>query len=361
MRWNRLATLLLSSAALLAAGAASAQAPPESNLLTGALKTVDKKNPLVSANTRVMPLGENTDPSPNQAVVRGACVAGGDSVQFRFEAGLVDKSNITDKKAQLDQKHKENPAAVFGVLPGTCDGAIPSTVGDSCFVDDDCDPATPAGDGVCLPTSPPIPRECTAGTIGVPCNTNADCDIVFGNTVVEEGTCGTVRRCIAPALNEGKECASDSQCDSQGNCGASCTAPLATVGDECADDSECDSPNDGVCDTVTTNECTAPFETAGNACAADSDCDSPPGLCEGSNAPEVPLLCGKATVSSKVQTGKDGKFKGNASQCTAASASLVAAAEIACPDAKNIKVTTKSTVVEKVKISGNGPTVEVSP
>ena len=56
---------------------------------------------------------------------------------------------------------------------------------------------------------------------------------------------------------------------------------------------------------------------------------------------------------------QDGKFKGNASQCTAASASLVAAAEIACPDAKNIKVTTQGTVVQKVKISGSGLTVEV--
>jgi hypothetical protein len=258
MRRNRLTTLLLSSAALLAAGAAGAQTPPESTLLKGAFETVDKKNPLVSADTRVMPLGENLVPTPNKVVVRGICESGSDRVRLRFEAGLIDKSRITDEKAQLDQKHKKNPAQVFGDLSGTCDGTIDTTAGDACFDDDDCDSATPPGDGVC------------------------EMDL-----------------CTAPVQNVGDACVTDSQCDSQGNCAA-----------------------------------------------------LPPG---------VPLLCDKATVSSKVKTGKDGKFKGNASHCGPVEQSLVDAIETVCAGDKTIKVKVRGNEVKSIKISGNGPTAEVSP
>jgi hypothetical protein len=352
MRWNRLTTLLLSSAALLAAGAAGAQAPPESNLLTGAFKTVDEKNPLATANARVMPLGDNDDPSPSAVEIDGECLAGGERVLFRFEAGLIDKSKITDKTAQLDQKHKENPAEVFGVLPGTCDD-FAVNAGASCFDGDECESDSDPGE--CDESN----KECTlpAGNAGDPCTANKDCDTVVDR---DDGVCSTVPRCTAPAEKSGDECVLDVDCDRGGHCGSSCSAPDVSLGDDCVEDAECnaDPANDGVCVGVL---CTAPPENVGMGCISDADCNSPPGLCEGSSPPEVPLLCGKAKVNSKVQTGKDGKFKGNASKCTASSVSLVAATEIACPGAKNIKVTTKGTVVEKVKISGNGPTAEVSP
>jgi hypothetical protein len=120
MRIKILTTALLGSAALLIAGAASAQ-----GLLDGDFFAVDDKNPWVWSETEVLFPANDSDVS-----VGATCQAStGEEVAFvvdMFER--PSKTNITGDKATIDKNRKEEPALVVGIIAGVC-----STGGGGCF------------------------------------------------------------------------------------------------------------------------------------------------------------------------------------------------------------------------------------
>jgi hypothetical protein len=99
------------SAALLIAGAASA------DLLDGDFWAADDKNPRVQSETEVLFPGDDNDVS-----VAATCEAlTGENVAFAIDAfQRPSKTTITGDKATIDKNRKEEPALVFGILPGVC-------------------------------------------------------------------------------------------------------------------------------------------------------------------------------------------------------------------------------------------------
>jgi hypothetical protein len=114
MRIKILTTALLGSAALLIAGAASAQ-----GLLDGDFLAVDDKNPRISSETEVL-----FPANDNDVDVIGICEAStGENVAFIFDmAERPSKTTITGDKATIDKNRKEEQALVYGILPGICSG-----------------------------------------------------------------------------------------------------------------------------------------------------------------------------------------------------------------------------------------------
>jgi hypothetical protein len=107
-------TALAASAALLMAGAASAQ-----GLLDGIWGTTDDKNPNITATTEVL---VGIGGSENDVEVRGVCEAStGEKVRFTFDMlSRPSKTTITETKATIDKNRREEPAAVWVQLPGNC-------------------------------------------------------------------------------------------------------------------------------------------------------------------------------------------------------------------------------------------------
>jgi hypothetical protein len=124
MRIKILTTALLGSAALLIAGAASAQ-----GLLDGDFFAVDDKNPRIWSETEVL-----FPANDNDVNVVGICHAStGEEVAFIFDmAERPSKTTITGTKATIDKNRKEEQALVFGILPGVC-----SVGGEDCFFGED--------------------------------------------------------------------------------------------------------------------------------------------------------------------------------------------------------------------------------
>jgi len=125
MRIKILTTALLGSAALLIAGAASAQ-----GLLDGDFFAVDDKNPRISSETEVL-----FPANDNDVNVIGICEAStGENVAFIFDmAERPSKTTITGDKATIDKNRKEEQALVYGILPGICS----DSQGVECFFGDD--------------------------------------------------------------------------------------------------------------------------------------------------------------------------------------------------------------------------------
>jgi hypothetical protein len=120
MRLKVLVTTLAASAALLMAGAASAQ-----GLLDGDFFAVDDKNPRIWSETEVL-----FPANDNDVDVFGICEAStGEEVAFVFEMfERPSKTTITKDKATIDKNKKEEPALVFGLIAGVC-----SIGGEDCF------------------------------------------------------------------------------------------------------------------------------------------------------------------------------------------------------------------------------------
>jgi hypothetical protein len=112
MRLKVLVTALAASAAVITAGAASAQ-----GLLDGVWMATDDRNPNITSYTEVL------SPFINEATVTGICEAStGEQVRFIFDMdSRPTKTNITGTKATIDKNRKEEPAQVWGQLPGLCE------------------------------------------------------------------------------------------------------------------------------------------------------------------------------------------------------------------------------------------------
>jgi hypothetical protein len=125
MRLEVLVTALAASAALLMAGAASAQ-----GLLDGDYFAVDDKNPRISSETEIL-----FPANDNDVNVIAICEAStGENVAFVFDmAERPSKTTITGTKATIDKNRKEEQALVYGILPGFCS----DTPEAECFFGDD--------------------------------------------------------------------------------------------------------------------------------------------------------------------------------------------------------------------------------
>jgi hypothetical protein len=112
MQLKVLAAALVGSAALLIAGAASAQ-----GLLDGDFFAVDDKNPRIWSETEVL-----FPANDNDVTVIGVCQAStGEEVAFVVDAfERPSKTTITETKATIDKNRKEEPALVFGIIAGVC-------------------------------------------------------------------------------------------------------------------------------------------------------------------------------------------------------------------------------------------------
>jgi hypothetical protein len=116
MRLKVLVTALAASAAVITAGAASAQ-----GLLDGDWVALDDKNPRVWSETEILFPANDNDVS-----VGATCEAlTGEEVAFVIDAfERPSKTTITKDKGTIDKNKKEEPAAVYGIIVGHCETAV---------------------------------------------------------------------------------------------------------------------------------------------------------------------------------------------------------------------------------------------
>jgi hypothetical protein len=160
MQLKVLVTALTVSVTLLMAGAASAG--DEEGLLDGVFLGTDDKNPNISVFLEVL------SPFVNDVVVAGICESStGNKVRFLIDAdSRPTKTTITGTKATIDKNRKEEPAQVWGQLPGLCE----TTTIQRCFEGGDIDcPGEP-----CINVGVPELLDCETARVKATANANSE-------------------------------------------------------------------------------------------------------------------------------------------------------------------------------------------